>query len=177
MSEPYFENLPVNIEDLPEVQGGDFTPINKRYSRVLYLTNTLYFLMALFAVGIFILVQLGPFNWIAYAILLAWILLFLFSLWFASVSTARKSYMVRWHDISYREGVFFQSWITIPFTRVQHCEISKGVVDNIFGLVELRIFTAGGSSSDIVIPGLHPDIAFRLKEQIIGKIEDHDEEE
>ncbi|NND35356.1 MAG: PH domain-containing protein, partial [Saprospiraceae bacterium] len=65
----------------------------------------------------------------------------------------------------------------IPFSRVQHCEIIKGVIDNMIGLVELRIFTAGGSSSDLVIPGLTPDVAFALKEHIIGKISDDDEEE
>jgi len=177
MSDQYFQNIPVTIEDLPLVEQGVFTPVDRKYAQVNYLTNTLYFLMMLFALVIFIVVQLGIFNWISYAILLAWLLLYLFSLWFASVSMAKKSYMVRWHDISYREGVFFQSWITIPFSRVQHCEIIKGVVDNLFGLVELRVFTAGGSSSDIVIPGLRPDVAFRLKEQIIGKIIDHDEEE
>lgn len=177
MSENHFQNFPINIDELPAVEEGTFIPIDMKYARVMYLTNTLYLFMVLFAVGIFILVQLGFFSWISYAILLAWLFLYLFSLWFASISTAKKSYMVRWHDISYREGVFFQSWITIPFSRVQHCEIIKGVIDNMFGLVELRVFTAGGSSSDLSIPGLKPDVAFRLKEQIIGKIADHDEEE
>ncbi|MCB0669263.1 MAG: PH domain-containing protein [Saprospiraceae bacterium] len=177
MSDQYFQNIPVSIETLPAVEEHTFTPISRKYAQVLYLTNSLYMLMILFALGIFIMVQLGFFHWITYAILLGWLLLYLFTLWFASASTDRKSYLLRWHDISYREGVFFHSWITIPFSRVQHCEITKGVIDNLFGLVELRIFTAGGSSSDIVIPGLRPDDAFRLKEQIIGKILEHDEEE
>lgn len=177
MSDSHFQNLPVNVEELPAVEQNDFIPISRKYAQVLYLSNSLYFLIFLLALGIFILVQLGLFNWISYAILLGWLLLYLFSLWYASASAHKKSYLIRFHDISYREGVFFQSWITIPFSRVQHCEISKGLIDNLFGLVELRIFTAGGSSSDIVIPGLNPDVAFRLKEQIIGKILDHDEEE
>ncbi len=177
MSDQFFENIIVNIDDLPAVEKVEFVPIDLKYARVLYLTNTFYFLIILIAVSIFSLFQFGFFHWLTYALLLGWLCLYLFSLWFAGVGTRKKKYLIRWHDISYREGVFFKSWITIPFNRVQHCEIIKGVTDNLFGLVELRIFTAGGSSSDIVIPGLRPDVAFRLKEKIISKIVDHDEEE
>jgi membrane protein YdbS with pleckstrin-like domain len=177
MSDQFFENIIINIDDLPAVEKADFISIDLKYARVLYLTNTFYFLIILIAVIIFSLFQFGFFHWLTFGLLLGWLCLYLFSLWFAGVGVSRKKYLIRWHDISYREGVFFKSWITIPFNRVQHCEIIKGVIDNLFGLVELRIFTAGGSSSDIVIPGLRPDIAFKLKEKIISKIVDHDEEE
>ena len=177
MPSQYFENIAVDPNELPAVEENEFIPIDPGYARVLYLSNTLYFLLILAGIGIFSLVQLGLLHWMTYALLLGWICLYLFSLWFAHVSTRKKEYLVRWHDISFKEGVFFKSWITIPFSRVQHCQIIKGLIDNLFGLVELRIFTAGGSSSDIVIPGLKPDIAFRLKEQIIGKVIDQDEEE
>jgi membrane protein YdbS with pleckstrin-like domain len=176
-NQDFFQNRLIPLEDLPAVQTSEFIPIDGRYARVQYLTNSLYFLLIFVVVSIFVLIKFGFFSWITYAIILLWLLLYLFSLWFARVSAAKKSYLLRWHDISYREGVFFRSWITIPFSRVQHCEIIKGIVDNLFGLVELRIFTAGGSSSDIVIPGLTPEVAFKLKEQIISKVIDHDEEE
>lgn len=176
-SQDFFQNRMIPIEELPAVESWEFISIDSRYARVHYLSNTLYFFLILIAIGIFVSIKLSFFSWITYAILLLWLLLYLFSLWFARTSTAKKSYLMRWHDISFREGVFFKSWITIPFSRVQHCEIIKGIIDNLFGLVELRIFTAGGSSSDIVIPGLAPDVAFKLKEQIISKVIVHDEEE
>lgn len=172
-----FENISVDIDQLPAIEEADFVLVEPRYARVLYISNLFYFFMILFALVIFSLVQLGFLHWLTYVLLLSWLVLFLASLWFASVSVKQKAYALRFHDISYKEGVFFKSWVTIPFSRVQHCEIIKGVVDNFFNLVELRIFTAGGSSSDLVIPGLRPDVAFRLKEQIISKIDSYGEEE
>ena len=38
------------------------------------------------------------------------------------------------------------------------------------------IFTAGGSGSDLVIPGLEPDLAERLKTNLMSTIA-HDQEE
>ena len=172
-----FENITVDIDQLPSIELVEFRPIEPSYRKVLYISNLFYFFMVLFALMVFSFVQLGFLHWLTYVLLLGWLVLFLSSLWFASVSVKKKAYALRVHDISYKEGVFFRSWVTIPFSRVQHCEIIKGVVDNFFNLVELRIFTAGGSSSDLVIPGLRPDVAFRLKEQIIGKIDGYDEEE
>jgi len=103
--------------------------------------------------------------------------LLIFSLWFASASVDRKSYVLRQKDISYRTGVFFRDWITIPFSRVQHCELSRGILERTFGLAQLHVYTAGGSSSDISIPGLRDDVAMQMKEFVISKIKDLDEEE
>jgi membrane protein YdbS with pleckstrin-like domain len=177
MPEFLFENMAVDIDQLPAVEQVEFLPVEKKYANVLYVSTTIFFMFVLVALFVLIVVQFGIFSWFSYLLLLLWFVAYLLSLWFAYASVRQKSYLLRWHDISYREGVFFKSWITIPFSRVQHCEIIKGVIDNMVGLVELRIFTAGGSSSDIVIPGLKPDTAFSLKEHIISKINRQDEEE
>ena len=177
MSDQLFENSVIDIDLLPVIDLKAFTPVERNYANVLYLSTTFFYLIVLVGLAILILVQFGLFSWISYMLLLGWLTFYLLSLWFAGVSVRHKSYLIRSHDISYREGVFFKTWVTIPFSRVQHCEIIKGIVDGMIGLVELRVFTAGGSSSDIVIPGLRPDIAFALKEHIIGEINRHDEEE
>ncbi|NND35010.1 MAG: PH domain-containing protein [Saprospiraceae bacterium] len=177
MPEFPFENIPVEIDSLPLIEESDFIPVEKKYANVLYLSWSLFFSIVLLGLFILIFFKLGFFYWLSYALMFAWLSFYMLSLWFAHASVRNKKYQLRSHDISYREGIFFQSWITIPFSRVQHCEIIKGVIDNMIGLVELRIFTAGGSSSDLVIPGLTPDVAFALKEHIIGKISADDEEE
>jgi membrane protein YdbS with pleckstrin-like domain len=177
MPDKLFENSAIGLDQLPMIEHMDFVPVERKYANVLYLSTTFFYLIILVGLAVLILVQLGLFFWLSYVLLLVWLALYLFSLWFVGVSVRHKSYLLRYHDISYREGVFFKTWITIPFSRVQHCEIIKGVINGMVGLVELRIFTAGGSSSDIVIPGLQPDVAFSLKEHIIGEINRHDEEE
>ena len=177
MREMPFENIEVDVNVLPAVEEAEFVPVERRYANVLYISTTFFFLLILLGLFVLIAFQLGLFSWISYAILLIWLVLYLSSLGFATISVRKKAYLLRQHDVSYREGVFFKSWTTIPFSRVQHCEIIKGVVDNMMDLVELRVFTAGGSTSDLVIPGLKPEVAFVLKDHIIGKISGSDEEE
>ena len=66
-------------------------------------------------------------------------------------------------------GLIWYSSTVIPFNRVQHCEISQGPIERLFKLSELKIFTAGGASSDMSVPGLNPETAHRLKEYIVIK--------
>ncbi len=173
----FFENSALDIAHLPHLQSEEFIPIERTYAKVLYLTNAIIFAVLLIFLLLFILLYLGVFHWLSYASLIMWMLLTILSFWFASASVDRKFYLLRQRDISFKSGVFFRDWITIPFTRVQHCELSRGVLDRSFGLAELRVYTAGGSSSDISIPGLRDEVAVRLKDFVISQIKDHDEEE
>jgi len=71
--------------------------------------------------------------------------------------------------VIHRKGVLFKSTTTIPFNRVQHCEISQGPIQRMFNLHTLEIFTAGGGKSDLAIPGLEGDTAQQIKEFIVKK--------
>ena len=78
----------------------------------------------------------------------------------------RRGYALRQRDITYKKGYLFHSQTTIPFNRIQHCETSQGPLSRAFGLMTLKVFTAGGASSDLRISGLRPDEANKLKEFI-----------
>ncbi len=172
-----FSNEPIPISGLPAIEDVMFLPIEPAYAKILYISNGIIFGVLLIPLLGFVVFYLGLFSWLSYVLLLFWFALALLSLWVSHTAVNYKSYAIRQRDISYKTGIFFKEWITIPFTRVQHCEISRGVLDRAFDLAELRIFTAGGSSSDIAIPGLQTDVAQQLKDFIIAKIKDHDEEE
>ena len=58
----------------------------------------------------------------------------------------------------------------VSFNRIQHVSINRSVLDKWLALSTLKIFTAGGSGSDVKIPGLDPKIAEKLKEALAGKI-------
>lgn len=62
--------------------------------------------------------------------------------------------------------------MAIPFNRMQHSEVLQGVIDRQFGLARLAVFTAGGSSSDLVIPGLEAEQAYRMREFLGEKVAD-----
>jgi membrane protein YdbS with pleckstrin-like domain len=80
-------------------------------------------------------------------------------------------YALREKDISLKSGWFWKSMVTIPFNRVQHCDIRQGVIDRQFGLSKLTIYTAGGQSADLMIPGLRPEVAEKLKTYILKATE------
>ncbi len=65
----------------------------------------------------------------------------------------------------------------IPYRRIQHCEVTSGPVEQMFDIASLNIYTAGGGSSDMTIPGLEDQRAATLKAHILRKINTEDEEE
>jgi len=52
---------------------------------------------------------------------------------------------------------------------VQHLRIDQGPIERKFNLSRLKIFTAGGNSSDLSIPGLDPITSNKLKQFIVAK--------
>ena len=76
----------------------------------------------------------------------------------------------------YKQGYLWRSNTVIPFNRIQHAEVTQGPIERMFELSVLRVFTAGGSASDIAIPGIRPDEAHRIKEFILSKTAADEEE-
>lgn len=96
---------------------------------------------------------------------------------YSGVSFSYMSYAIRERDISYKSGWLWKSMTTIPFNRVQHCDIKQGILDRRFGLSKLTIYTAGGQNTDLEIPGLLPDTAEKLKAFILRSTEQSIENE
>jgi len=79
----------------------------------------------------------------------------------------RKAYALRGKDIIYKSGWLWKTVTTTPFNRVQHITIEQGPIERQFGLSRLKVFTAGGSASDLTIPGIRKESATELKEYIV----------
>jgi len=106
----------------------------------------------------------------------SWVLVTLFFIFLSYKSYFYEGYALRQRDVVYKSGMLFRSTIIVPFNRVQHCEINQGPIDRYFGLSELSLFTAGGSSSDLNIPGLSQDTAAKLKQFITNQVAQDEEE-
>jgi len=171
------DNPQIPLDNLPGVQELHFVPVDSKYKYVLYIISTIWFFILLLGLIVLFSFKISDNRILKWLLTGLWIGLYLFSLWFATQSARAKSYAIRNRDLSFQSGVWFKNWITVPFNRVQHCEISRGILDNSFNLVELKIYTAGGSGSDLVIPGLNPTIANQIKDFVIGKMKEMDEEE
>ena len=73
---------------------------------------------------------------------------------------------LRENDISYKSGLLFFTMTSIPLNRLQHCEVSQGPLGRLFDLASVKIYTAGGSTSDLSIGGLKKEAAHRLRDHI-----------
>jgi len=79
----------------------------------------------------------------------------------------KLAYGIREHDIVLQSGVFWQREIVQPLRRVQHVELSRGPMDKHFGLVKVKLFSAGTAMSTFVIPGLDKDNGSQIKQYVL----------
>lgn len=63
-------------------------------------------------------------------------------------------------------GVVVRVKKVVPFVRIQHIDSRRGPVERATGLATLVIYTAGSRGADVSIPGLKPERADELREQL-----------
>lgn len=78
---------------------------------------------------------------------------------------------IREHDLITRAGVLWRSTTVVPLVRVQHVELSSGPLERAFGTARLQVFTAGSGGEDLVIYGLEPTQAERLRSHLRRRID------
>lgn len=170
-----FSNSVILPENLPEINQESFNLLDKNYLKIL-LIRTLFF--ALLLIG-----GLVAFIFISEEELPGFVLLILISsitiviLYFTLISILgfpRKGYLVRENDVSFKKGLIVYKQTSVPFNRIQHVEVNQGILGKIFKLSSVKIYTAGGTASDLSIPGLPVDTAQNLKAFLSEKISEHE---
>jgi membrane protein YdbS with pleckstrin-like domain len=81
----------------------------------------------------------------------------------AILEARRLAYQLRDHDLSLRSGVIRHRVETIPYSRVQHVSVGRGVIERALGLATLELSSAG---PDIAVPGLSVEDAERIKQVV-----------
>jgi uncharacterized protein len=77
-------------------------------------------------------------------------------------------YQLREYDLMIQKGIWWRSERYIARDRVQHIDINSGPFDRKFGLVQVVVYAAGSVGSVGLIPGLKPEEAEWLKEQLLA---------
>jgi membrane protein YdbS with pleckstrin-like domain len=95
----------------------------------------------------------------------------LVTVFFSRINFIKKAFAFRNHDVLFRNGIIATNTIVIPYNRVQHVALHEGLVSRYFGLATVQIYTAGGSSSDIEIPGIKKEEAENIKQLLMLKIQ------
>ena len=63
-------------------------------------------------------------------------------------------------------GWLFHTDTIVPLVRVQHIDVTRGPLDKSFGTATLVVHTAGTHNSIVVLPGLAPDKASGIRDEI-----------
>lgn len=168
----HFSNLQVDVNTLPKYEEVELLRLEPKYVLKLHFGTTaglLFFMIGLWLAFTFI----EEFREYWMLVMLLFFLIFGWS-YFSNVQVMKRNgYALREKDIIFKHGFLFQKTTVVPFNRVQHVSVERSVTDKTLKLATLKVFTAGGSGSDVRIPGLLPDTAFALKEELSNRISGH----
>jgi membrane protein YdbS with pleckstrin-like domain len=167
-----FTNETIDTRQLPKFEKVTFTNLHPKYIWVVLINLALF-------IGILILVPIlvsmfkpELFSGRVWLIIGAVIPIFsVLLVVFSIIGFKKKGFAFREHDVLFRFGIIATNTIVIPYNRVQHVALHEGLISRFFGLAKIEIFTAGGSSSDIEIPGIKKEQAENIKQLLMGKIQ------
>lgn len=75
-------------------------------------------------------------------------------------------YEVQDDAVYIEHGVLIHVKKVVPFVRIQHIDSRRGPVERASGLASLVIYTAGSRGADVTVPGLTPERADELREEL-----------
>ena len=170
-----FSNQAVIPDHLPPLEVQEFVELEKKYKRLKHISASVllgFALIAFFLAAIFLSDKIPVKVWIG--VPSVFVVLFVWRFVLVTLGFPKKGYLLREQDMSYRSGLLFYKRTTIPFNRIQHVEVSQNMLEKSFGLSRVKIFTAGGSVSDLAIPGLLPDKAHQIESFLLSKVSTHE---
>ena len=153
----------------------EFNRLNNSYLKIIFVRITIFALLLAGGFISFLIISDEKIPGLILAAIISGIaVLIVYSIVISVLGFPKKGYLLREKDISYKTGLIFYKQISVTFNRIQHVEVSQGILAKMFGLSSVKIFTAGGSASDLSIPGLLSVDAQKLKAFISEKISQYE---
>lgn len=157
-----FSNHLIDITELPKIQEIKYITVDSKYLRIMMFNRIFVFtlMVVAFLVIHYFTNEDFDFVWQFFSI---WSGLFLVVLLYGYLKFKTLAFAVREKDIVFKRGVLVLKSTIIPFNRIQHVAINQGPLMRWMDLSNLKIFTAGGSTSDLSINGLSSEVAESIK--------------
>jgi membrane protein YdbS with pleckstrin-like domain len=152
------------MDDVAKVRaGGELTPLHPNHVKVLRLQAlivALPFVVAALALEIVGVLPTGSVI-VPILALAAWLVV--------RVPLRRhyaRGFRITGDRLRVVRGILFRSDTVVPFSRVQHIDVTRGPIERYFGLATLVLHTAGTHNSSIRLPGLGAEEALAMREAI-----------
>lgn len=154
---------------LPPYQDAPLTPVSARFAAYRFAAVLLFWLpVAAVTAGLRLTGQWsGPLHAVAVGALLG---LGVVLALLAGREANRRGFALRAGDLIHRAGLFVRRETIIPVRRIQHVEVVTGPLERLLGLARVVCYTAGGASADLVIAGLDPATAARVRDHLLTRI-------
>lgn len=170
-----FSNFVVLPGDLPEIKPETFNTLDKNYLKILIVRVVIFALLLIGGLVTFLLLSEENLpNYVLILIISAITFLILYSTVITVLGFPCKGYLVREKDVSFKKGLISYKQTSVPFNRIQHVEVNQGIIAKLLKLSSVKIYTAGGTASDLSIPGLPVGTAHNLKAFLSEKISEHE---
>lgn len=170
-----FSNSVILPEDLPEIKQETFNALEKNYLKILLIKVFIFALILIAVLVAFLILSEEEIPNLVLGIIITVIsILIIYSATITILGFPRKGYLVRENDVSFKKGLIAYKQTSVPFNRIQHVEVNQGILAKIFKLSSVKIYTAGGTASDLSIPGLPVETAHKLKAFLSEKISEHE---
>lgn len=165
-----FTNEKIDTTQLPRYEAVPLTALHPNYWKELLVARGLLVLVLTIALvlALIFIEEFIDYRWIAATGFIVFVVLLLFV---TNITYKKKAYAFRTHDVIFRSGIIATNTMVIPYNRVQHVALHEGWIARFFGLAKIEIFTAGGVSSDLEIPGIVKEEAENIKQLLMGKIQ------
>ncbi len=134
---------------------------------IYYIRRTLFLMAITLAVDYFIFSDLEkwPFFF-GFLPLLIFILGGIYTIVFPKLKYNNWFFELKDDELQLKRGVITKIDSTAPYCRIQHIDIAQNIVERMFGLSSLVIYTAGTKGADLVIPGLPHYYAQELQSKL-----------
>lgn len=166
-----FTNETIDTKQLPRYESVELTSLHKNYWKVLLINNAIIFsIIAIVMIFLWMNIEDSQ-EYSPFLVFGIFLVIVNGSFFLNRISFKKKAYAFRNHDVIYRSGLIATNTMVIPYNRVQHVALHEGFLSRYFGLAKVEIFTAGGSASDIEIPGIAKEEAENIKQLLMGKIQ------
>ena len=167
-----FTNNEIKLRDIPKFEDIETNKLEKSYMNIVIINEIIGFIVFAVVLGIlFYFVKFFNFSIYKIYYIVGFLIISALSFSYSLTSFNRKSYAFRDHDVIYKYGVFKESLVIVPYNRIQHIALHQGFFSRKYNLASLEFYTAGGSTSDINIPGFQLENAKKLKEIVSKKVE------
>lgn len=158
-----FANDPIPVDRVPRLSDDAFVGVDPRHLRFKL------FGIAVAAVAVVLGGAAASFRfepWLTISMIAVLLAVLAATAGFAVLEMRRLAYQLRDHDVSLRRGVITHRTETVPFSRVQHVNLTRGPIERVLGLASLEVTSAG---PNISIPGLAVSDAERVKQIVVER--------